>query len=129
MLDRILSVFFLSFVLFFGNAGVSSFSAQAAVFGGSIRHYSPDRGYDRPFRVVCDNEEGDPAVHFIHEGQHSDSVCPDEDVNFVSVRSGEEYWCISGGGREGRQWIKRWDATGLHPISNLSNPTCVVAAD
>lgn len=96
--------------------------AQADPFGGSVRHYSPDGGYDAPIQVYCDGQWRN-----LVEGQHSDHICNDEDVNKIRVRnSGENIRCIAGTG-----WFQRLDGDKelVQNVAWFQNLNCVMDLD
>ena len=98
-------------------------SADLAVFGGSVRHHSPDKGYDAPLIVMCD----DGLVRQVPEGKHSDDndICVDEDVDKIKVRENEEWWVEGVNG----VWSKRYDKAGWYEFSNITNGKYVVTRD
>lgn len=94
--------------------------AQAAPFGGSVKHTSPDNGYDAALTVECDDR-----IRFIAEGQHSDDRCNDEDVDRFFVRPGEEWWSVGINGVP----FKAYDKTGWVDCPGFSNGSYTVRED
>lgn len=104
--------------------------AQAAVIGGSIKHYSPDEGYDLPILVSCENESKTGSDTFsIPEGSHSDDICPHEDVNKVYVRYDEQIACREIDSAGLIFWPVQYDKNGWHDVGNFTNKLCVVQRD
>lgn len=96
--------------------------ANSDVFGGSVRHYSPDGGFDDPIQVYCDGR-----WRGVKEGQHSDWICNDEDVEKMRVRNtGENIRC-----KDGLGWFERLDGDEqlVSPVSNFQNLICVMDLD
>lgn len=84
---------------------------------GSIKHYSPDDGYDAGIIISCKWGNGLPVggyTHTVLEGQSSKAYCGDMDA--VYVRPDEEIWCkltdIPAWGD--LNWHKEFDAVGWH---------------
>lgn len=90
--------------------------ADAGFLAGSVKHYSPDDGYDPPLIVTCDGSE-DFGIG-IAEGHSSKEVCGD--TSGIIVRPGEEVWCkiLYQGDGSVYLWQKKFDATGWHGIGN-----------
>lgn len=113
--------------------GAKSASADdsCSLFGtlcGTVRHYSPDDGYDDPIAIRCDYGEG--PTQFVYEGQSSTLRCKDTDE--IYIRSNEELWCryvVSGAHGDYYVWNKTFDAQGWHQIHNDFNRSCRVQRD
>lgn len=104
------------------GAAPASAGTCTATLCGSIRHYSPDDGYDDPILIRCDY--GVPATnHLLYEGETSTKYCKDTDQ--VYTRTNEEIWCkyptpqAHIPGFDDWVWIKKFDAQGWHKINDI----------
>lgn len=88
---------------------------------GTIKHYSPDSGYDAPIAIRCNYGSG--PTRFVYEGQSSKLRCRDTDQ--VYVRANEEIRCRTLSGA----WFTRFDAKGWHKIKDTFTQSCVVQRD
>lgn len=88
---------------------------------GTIKHISPDTGYDAPIAIRCKWQTG--PTRFVYEGQSSKLRCHDTDE--VYVRYNEEIRCRSNSGL----WFTRFDAKGWHKIKDTFTQSCVVQRD
>lgn len=98
-----------------------------AGWGGFIKHYSPDRGYDAAIIVRCDYGNPD-SKRYVKEGERSSKYCPD--VDQIYVRYNEEIVCKYVYPTH-TVWEKKFDARGWHKINNFWNDGvgCVVTRD
>lgn len=93
---------------------------------GTIKHYSPDNGYDVSIIVRCKYGVSS-SKRYVPEGRSSKSYCKDTDQ--VYVRINEEILCRHYD-RNGRAyWYKQFDATGWHKINDAFNRSCILQRD
>lgn len=91
----------------------------AYVICGTIKHYSPDDGYNPAIIIRCTYGD-DSTKNYVAEGESSKKYCQDNDQ--VYVRAGEEIWCkylVSDGMPHAYKWVKKFDAAGWHKTNDL----------
>lgn len=91
---------------------------------GTVRHFSPDHGYDAPIAIRCNFGEG--PTKFVYEGQSSKLRCHDTDE--IYIRDNEELKCLYNT-PEGTYWQTKFDAQGWHKITDAFDHTCLVQRD
>jgi hypothetical protein len=95
---------------------------------GTVKHYSPDAGYDAPIAIRCNLGTG--PTKFVYEGQSSKLRCHDTDE--VYVRDNEEFVCrtvVNGPHGDYYTWQRVFDAKGWHKITDEFNRSCVLTRD
>lgn len=118
-------VFVLTAVLPSGASNAAPPQVQRGTGHGWINHYAPDDGYDTGFYTATNIDQyGRPycPCYLINEGHNSTEYTPDVDAIFVY--DGQEIWCLDPGG-----WVKWFDASGWHKVTDLFGGICVSRAD
>lgn len=112
----------LASVLFAPAPAAQAGGCTGGVVCGVIKHYTPDAYYDPAILIRCDFGKSSTNKS-LYEGESSKKYCADTDE--VYVRSGEEIWCKYYSTTVGQgtlySWVKKFDATGWHKISNAFN--------
>lgn len=92
-----------------------SFATPAYAAGGTIKHFSPDQGYNAAFLVRGNGWDG-----WIPEGQTKAGVTG------IYIPAGEQVKCTF---NNGGTWFLQWDATGWHNVGDNFAGQCVNQLD
>jgi hypothetical protein len=99
-------------------------------YAGYVNH-SPDTGYDKPLIILCGLHDTWEDRKYVREGESSIDKCPGryDDMNWVWVRGGEEWWCEDANSTRFSKKELTYDLRGKHWVEDKDQDQCVVKRD